>query len=753
MDGSIGIPVVRRDATAKATGAATYAADHGHVGVAYAALTLSTIARGRITRVDATAAEAVPGVQLVLTHRSMNRDLGSETFVMKGGHMQSSFMPLTSDEVHYAGQIVGLVVADTTEAAEQAARALDLDYAIQPAFAAMGDPNRTAKPDGEPEVVIGDADAAVARAPVRVDQEYTTPAQHHHPIELYATTASWNDGKLLVESPSQWVIGQRAALATIFGIPAEDVQVVSPYVGGAFGSKATLLPHTVLVAAAAQRLGRPIKLVVPRDAMFTVGSFRPATRNRIALGAERDGTITAMIHEAVGQSAEIDHIAFPGTNVPARMYDIATIRTAESTIATDVNTPGFQRAPAEAASFFAFESAVDELAVALGMDPIELRIKNEPKVDPVKGLPWSSRSLVRCYRRGAELFGWDRRTPGIGSMRTKDGVLIGYGCASATYPSAMAPAAAQVALTGDGLLRVRTAAHDVGTGAYTVLGQVAADVLGVANEMVQVELGNSELPSGPMSGGSVTTGSAGSAVHMAAMALRDKLLQVATAEGGPFAGHDQATLRLTSGNIVSADGTAHSLADVLKASPAGSLEASAEWKPPLMDAGQAQQGLRGGHAMQGPITATHAIYSFGAQFAEVHVDPLLRTMRVARMVGAFACGRVINPRTARSNLVGGMIWGAGFALLEETQVDRPRARFANQDLAGYHIATSADIGEVTAEIVDETDTVVNAIGAKAVGEIGIVGMPAAIANAVYHATGIRVRKTPIRVENLLPSGS
>ncbi|MBC7800204.1 MAG: xanthine dehydrogenase family protein molybdopterin-binding subunit, partial [Gemmatimonadaceae bacterium] len=288
MDGSIGVPTVRRDAPLKATGEAKYAADYGHAGMAYAALTLSTVARGRITRVDTAAAEAVPGVQLVLTHRSMNRDLGTETFVMKGGHMQSSFMPLTSDEVRYAGQIVGLVVADTTEAAEQAARALDVEYAPQPGAIDMDDPGRIKKADGEPMVVVGDADAALARAPVRVDQEYATPAQHHHPMELYATTASWNDGRLTIESPSQWVMGQRAALATIFGIPVDDVHVVSPYIGGAFGSKATLLPHTVLVAAAAQRLGRPVKLIVPRDAMFTVGSFRPATRNRIALGAERD---------------------------------------------------------------------------------------------------------------------------------------------------------------------------------------------------------------------------------------------------------------------------------------------------------------------------------------------------------------------------------------------------------------------------------------------------------------------------------
>lgn len=749
MDGSIGTPTVRRDAVAKATGAARYAADFGHGGTAYAALTLSTVSRGRITKVDTAAAEAVAGVQLVLTHRDINQGLGEETFAMKGGHMQSSFMPLSSDEVHYAGQIVGLVVADTAEAAEQAARAINLDYATQPAFASMDDPGRKTETEDKPAVRVGDADAALASAAVRVDEEYVTPVQHHNPMELYATTASWNDGKLTVECPSQWVIGQRQGLAEIFGLAVDDVHVVSPYVGGAFGGKATILAHTVLIATAARRLGRPVKLVVPRDAMFTVGSFRPATRNRIALGADRDGRMVALVHEAVGQSSEIDHVAFPGTNVTARMYDIANIRTKESTIATDVNTPGFQRAPAEAPSFFAFESAVDELAVALGMDPIELRLKNEPAVDPVTKLPWSSRSLVECYKRGAATFGWEKRTPGVGSMTTADGVLVGHGCATATYPSAMAPSAAQVVLAADGTLRVRTSAHDVGTGAYTVLGQVAADVLGVADERVRVELGDSTLPSGPVSGGSITTGSAGSAVHMAALALRAKILAVAVAEGGPFAGRDVAGLQLAGGHVVGADGAAHTLDDVLKASPAGSIEASAEWKPDTMEAAKMQYGLLGGMAFDGPVTKTHATYSFGAQFAEVHVDPLLRTIRVARMVGAFACGKIINPRTARSNLAGGMVWGASFALLEETRVDRKRARFANQDLAGYHISTSADIGEVVVEMVDEEDRVVNAIGAKAVGEVGIVGMPAAIANAVFHATGVRVRHTPIVVEDLL----
>ena len=744
MDGSIGQPVVRRDAAAKASGQAQYAADFAYAGTAFAALTLSSTARGRITRMDTAAAEAVPGVQLVLTHRSLNETLGTEKFAMKGGHMQSSFLPLTSDEIHYAGQIVGLVVADTQEAAEQAARAINVDYETRHASAAMDDPDRTEEPDGGKDVNIGDAEKAFAAAPVTVDSTYLTPMQHHNQIELYATTATWLDGKLHVNLPSQWVVGVQYGLATIFGIPPEDVHIECPYIGGGFGGKATILAHTVLVAMAARRLGRPVKLVVPREAGFTVTSFRPATRNRVRLAATPDGTLTAMLHEQAGQSSEIDHVAFAVTDVTARMYACPNIRVRESTIATDVNTPGFQRAPAEAPGFFGFESAVDELAYKLGMDPIELRIKNEPARDPVKGAQWSSRSLVQCYRRGSEIFGWSRRTPAPGSMTAPDGTLIGWGCASACYPSATAPSSARIRLSADGTCTVFCAAHDVGTGAYTVLGQVAADVLGVPNEMIRVQLGDSSLPSGPMSGGSITTGSAGSAIQKVAFKVRDTIL--AAVSGGSPAGWT-----LAGGHVVGPDGKGQPLTEALQHHTGGVVDETADWRPDSIDDDQMRQGLAGGMAFAAPNGDKYAIYSFGAQFAEVRVDPLLRTVRVSRMVGVFGCGRIINPRTARSNMIGGMIWGASFALLEETQIDRPRARMANTNLASYHFSTNADIGDVVVEFVDEEDRIVNPIGAKGVGEIGTVGMNAAIGNAVFHATGIRVRKTPILVEDLLPN--
>ena len=741
--------VVRRDAALKASGAAKYAADFKHENVAYAALTRSTVARGLITSIDTSAADAVPGVRLILTHRSFNQDMGKETFAMKGGHMQSSFMPLSSDAIHYAGQIVGLVVADTQEAAEEASVKIKVAYAAEPASIDMDDPGHDIATNDDGALKRGDADAAFAASPVTVDQQYETPAQHHNPIELYATTAVWDGDKLSVHVPSQWVVGTRVGLATIFEIPPEDVHVECPYVGGGFGSKATVLPSTVLVAAAARRLGRPVKLYVPRDAMFTVGSFRPATRARIALGAEKDGTLTSVIFEEVGQSSEIDHVAFGGSSAISRMYDSATLRTKQSTIALDTNSPGFQRAPAEASSFFGFESAIDELAVALDMDPIALRLKNEPKVDPVKGVPWSSRSLVECYERGADLFGWEKRKSAPGQSKTADGTLIGYGCATATYPSAMAPAAARVTLLRDGTLRVETAAHDLGTGAYTVLGQVAGNVLGVADSNIQVALGDSTLPSGPVAGGSITTGSAGSAIHKAALAVRQRMVEGATGKDGPLVGADPKGITFADGKMTTADGKAHTIADVMAALDWTENVELAEWKPASMDDKMMQYGLDGGMAFNGPVTKEHASFSFGAQFAEVHIDPLLKTIRVRKMVGVFGCGTIVNKRTAHSNLAGGMVWGASFALLEESKVDRPQAKFANTDLAGYHFASNADIGEVIVETIDEEDKVVNLIGAKAVGEIGIVGMPAAIANAIYNATGIRVRKTPILMSDLL----
>ncbi|MGW2185835.1 xanthine dehydrogenase family protein molybdopterin-binding subunit [Streptomyces sp. NPDC001719] len=717
MTDVVGAPVVRADALAKVTGSARYAADVPGPDTAHAALVTSTVARGRLTALDTAAAEAVPGVRLVLTHRSPDAELPPGQFVGTGGLFQSSVNPLASDEIHYTGQIIALVVADSLQAAEEAAHLVAVEYETWPAHATLAEEADGALLCEGASIEAGDAGGALAGAPVVVEAEYTTPAMHHNPIELYATTAAWRDGVLTVHMPTQAVQGTRASLAGMFGLPTGSVRVLGAYVGGGFGGKATVLWHTVLVAAAARALGRPVKLVVPREQMFTVGSFRPQTRHRVRLGAAPDGRLLGYEHHTWGQNSRADVLPLPGAEVTTRLYACPSISTREYVVPTDVNAPGFMRAPAEFPAAFALESAMDELAEALGADPLELRMRNEPDRDPVTGLPFSSRSMTACRRRGAELFGWSRRDPRPGSMRDRDGLLIGWGCASSLYPVYRAPSRARVRLTADGRAEVEVATHDLGTGAYTVLGQIAAQELGLPADAVTVRLGDSDLPAGPLSGGSTTTASAGSAVRAAARAARDRL---------PAGG---------------------ALADL----PGGVLEADASWVPPELGAEGARLGLAGGLVQAPAISATHVMFSHGAQFVEVLVDPATRRVRLGRMVGVFACGRIINPRTARNQLAGGMIWGAGHALMEETQVDRALARFTNTDLGGYHIACNADIGEVTVETVDETDHVVNPLGAKGLGELGIVGTTAAVANAVRHATGVRVRDLPVLLDDVLPA--
>jgi xanthine dehydrogenase YagR molybdenum-binding subunit len=746
---AIGQPLSRKDGVAKVTGAARYAADFAEAGMAYAQLVTSTVAKGRIAELDTSAAEAAPDVLLVLTHRDMDR-LEPLGFMFAGGQGQSSFMPLMSDEVRYAGQTIGLVVATTQEAADDAAHRVAVAYRAEPAAASIHDRGAGEPVDAAEAIEVGDAETAFAAAEVKVDSRYTTPAQHHNPIELYATTAFWRDGKLTVYLPSQWVRGTQVGLAKAFGLPPDDVRVVSPYVGGAFGSKATIMPHTVLVAAAARRLGRPVKLVVSREDMYAAGSFRPATTQRVALAASRDGALQALIHEQNGQTSRMDQACFPGTEMTARMYAVPNIRTRETVTATDVNTPGFMRAPFETPTFFGLESAIDELAVALGMDPVDLRIRNEPDKDPTNGLPWSSRSLVQCYRRGAERFGWSRRTPESGSMRDGD-VLIGWGCATATYPTQLFPASARLRLSANGSAWVGCAGHDIGTGTYTIAAQIVADRFGIAMDQVTVELGDSRLPTGPIAGGSVTAGSMGGALTRACEAARERLLEAAVAEGSRFAGLPASQLRLDRGEIVGPDGAREALAMVLSRMPTGVLEVEAEWAPAGVSAEQVESADKGGVAIAGPSYPNFSAAAFGAEFVEVRINPRTRTIRVPRMVGVFAAGRILNPKTAHSQLMGGMVWGLSNALLEETEIDRKRARFVNANIAEYHVAVNADVVSVQVEMLDEQDELVNPLGVKGIGELGIVGTSAAVANAVYHATGVRVRKTPILIEDILAS--
>ncbi|WP_066376269.1 xanthine dehydrogenase family protein molybdopterin-binding subunit [Herbidospora mongoliensis] len=749
----LGTPVVRTDAVAKVTGQAAYVADHTPAGTLHAALATGTISRGRITAIDAGGAERLPGVRLVLTHRNLGDAVKEGQFLtpVLGGQFQTSFNPLGSDEIRYSGQIVALAVADTPEIAEEAARLIRVEYEEVPAVIALAD----LAPDAPGRIDLhglqtGDTATALAESHVVVDREYATSVNHHNPIEPFHAAALWQDGRLEIRVPSQWVTGERFALAGALGVTEEDVRVVSPYVGGGFGSKGATLWHTVLTAEAARRLDAPVKLSITRRQMFTIASFRPESRHWVRLAATSDGRFTAYEHEVLTQTSRSDVLALPGTDNTARLYAFPNIHTRESTIGVDVNTPGFMRGPLEYPELFALESAVDELAMVLDVDPMELRLRNEPAKEPVEGLRYSSRSLQECYRRGAELFGWHRRRARPGSMRDSDGTLIGWGCASASYPVFEGGVCdSRITVGSDGRALVEVASQDIGTGTYTLLAQIAAETSGLALADVRVALGDSDLPRGLATAASSTTGTVGAAVHENARSVREQLLAAAAVRfGRPRAVED---LTISDGVVRAGDGLRITVAELVADLPRGVLAVEIRHTPPRLPAEMAQTTLRDGtFNITGPARPDHVAFSYGANFAEVRVDPVTRQVRMGRMVGVFAVGRVLNPRIAHGLLAGGMIWGAGHALMEKTVMDRDRARFVNTDLAGYHIAANADISDVIVETVDEHDDLVNVLGAKGgVGEMGIVAMPAAIANAVFHATGVRVRRLPILVDDLL----
>jgi xanthine dehydrogenase YagR molybdenum-binding subunit len=755
--GVIGQPHARVDGRVKVTGQARYGSDFGPPGAAYAALVTSRIARGRIVDIDERRARETPGVLDILTWKTVaGRIRPGKMFLQDDGYMGSTIAPLQSDRIEHDGEIVALVVADTLEAAEEGAAVLDVAYAEEPASATFDSPGAetvaaakisAARPYEDPRV--GDADRALAEAPVKVDQHYSTPTQHHNPIELFWTVCDWSHGKLSVWESSQYVKGFQYGLAKQLGLEPDEVRVISPYVGGAFGSRGALTQRTALVALAAQRVKRPVKLQTNRAQGFTIASYRAETRHHVALGAERDGRLTALIHEGWEISSRPDSYKVAGTDASTRMYACPNVRSEVFVVHADRNTPGFMRAPPETPYMFALECAMDELAYALNMDPVELRRVNDTQVEPIRHLPYTSRALMPCFDAAFQAFGWSRRDPRPGAMREGDW-LIGWGCATTTFPALTAPATARVALLPNGTARVQTAAHDIGTGAYTVIAMTAADQLGLPVAAITVELGDSGLPPSPVAGGSNTTGSVCTVVAQACGEIRDRIARAATAPDAPFSGHDPDSLRLIEGDLVAPDGRRLPLDRAQQRASNGAIEAYAENLPP----GVRPEGLKMLHqglpAMTGGAWMKDRVqFAFGAQFVEVRVHGLTGEVRVPRMVGAFAAGRIIDPLTARSQLMGGMIWGVSAALHEATEIDQRVARYYNTDLAEYMIPVNADIGEAEVIFVPETDAQVNPLGVKGVGELGNVGMNAAVANAVFHATGVRVRHLPIRMEKLL----
>ncbi|MEI9413787.1 xanthine dehydrogenase family protein molybdopterin-binding subunit [Mesorhizobium sp. Cs1321R2N1] len=746
-----GQPVVRIDGRLKVTGQASYPADITTANVAYGALATSSIARGKVSKLHTDDARAVPGVLDIITYGDMD-----QTDTPKFGNTgASSIAPLHDKTIFHDGQIIALVVAETFEAAEEASMLIRADYEDEPPSASFDskgvkvEPAAGKSPMLQEDVKAGDFDAAYASAAVKIDQKYSTPTQHHNPIELFSTTAMWQGDQLTVHEPSQNVTGWKIELARQLKIDPANVRIVSPYVGGAFGSKGPMTARTAIVAVAARRVGRPVRCVVSRMQAFNTQTYRAETRHRIRIGASKDGRITAFGHEGWEVTSRPDPYVVGGTSATGRMYNYGSVLTHVSVVHADRNTPGYMRSPPETPYVYALENAMDEMAVALGMDPVEFRRINEPEREPIGGKPFSSRSLVKCYDQAAEAFGWSKRNAAVGSMREGDW-LVGMGCATAIYPTASAPCAARVRLTADGQVRVQCGSHEIGTGVRTIAGQMAAERLGIGMDKISVEMGDSALPPAPVSGGSISTASVCSAVLKACDAVRAKLFAAAVAGDGPLAGSGNAKLEMEQEKIVASGGKSAKLSDVFKAMQIGAIEEYAEFAPKgstpealkKLYAGQAE--FHGGDQDKDSVK-----YAFGAEFVEVRVNSYTREIRVPRVVGAFAAGRIMNTRTARSQLMGGMIWGIGQALHEATEIDRRNARYVNRDLQDYLVPVNADIKQVDVILVPEVDLDVNPAGVKGLGELGNVGTAAAVASAVYHATGKRIRDLPIRIDDLI----
>ncbi|MFF6880736.1 xanthine dehydrogenase family protein molybdopterin-binding subunit [Streptomyces sp. NPDC012474] len=691
MTGSVGAPAERREGREKVGGTARYAAEFHSPGRAQAWPVPSSVARGRVTGVDTAAALEVPGVLAVLTHENAPRlaEPDDPTLVL-----------LQDARVPHRGWFVALVVAETLEAARAGAAAVHVAYDAEEHDVTLTDshPGAYVPEDangGHPALrEQGDPDGVFGSSAARVDVAYRVPPLHNHPMEPHTSTARWEDGRLIVHTSSQGTGAVRAALAGLFGLPEERIVVTAEHVGGGFGSKGTPRPDVVLAAMAARETGRPVTVALPRRCLPAVVGHRAPTLHRLRLGADTDGRLASLVHEVTTHTSRIKEFVEQAA-VPARvMYAAPNSRTVHRVAALDVPSPSWMRAPGEAPGMYALESAMDELATELGMDPVELRIRNEPGVEPDSGRPFSSRHLVECLREGARRFGWAGRDPRPG-VRREGPLLLGTGVAAATYPVMVGPSTATARALPDGSFLVRINATDIGTGARTVLAQVGADALGVPLERVLIEVGSTELPSAPLAGGSSGTASWGWAVHEACAGL-----------AGRPAGH--AGPLPAQGLEVRADTT-------------GAADSESEF-------------------------ARHA---FGAHFAEVAVDTVTGEVRVGRLLGVYAAGRILNARTARSQFVGGMTMGLGMALTEGSTMDAAFGDFTESDLASYHVPVHADVAGIEAHWLDEEDSRLNPMGSKGIGEIGIVGTAAAIGNAVHHATGVRLRELPLTPDRVL----
>lgn len=733
----VGQPLPRVDAPLKVTGAARYAADQPVSGVLHGVPLCSAIAKGRLVAIDAAAALQLPGVMAVLTRENAPRLQPLSGAAADAVQLGEARLPLADDVIHYVGQYLGLLVADTAERAVAAAARVALRYApLEPAAtieSAMATAYTPSGPAGaEQSYRRGAPERAFDEAPVKLKQTYRTPTEHHHPLEPPATLAVPSGDELVLYDSTQWVASTRAGVAHLLGLPLAKVRVVSPFVGGGFGCKGFLWPHTILAAMAAQLLKRPVKVALSRQQMATACGHRPETIQTLQLAATTDGTLRALMHSTLSRTSTVDEYFEQASSVGRGLYACANVRTAHQFVRTDLATPTIMRAPGEAPGLFALECGLDELAGHLGLDPVRLRQLNHADRDPLSGRPWSSKNLRECYRVGMEKIGWTRWTPKPRTLRSGP-LLVGLGMATATFPGTRDAAAARVRLLADGRVLVQSATQDLGTGTYTILAQTAAQELGVAVDAVTVQLGDSTLPPAPLSGGSVTAASVPPAVQAAARAALQRWKALASGDPqSPLHGRRPEELTAAAGvlSTTAAPARRESLAALLGRARQAAVEAEAQVRPD-------------------PTADGYAVQSFGAQFCEVHVDPDSGEVRVARHVSVLDVGRVLNPKTARSQGYSGVVMGIGMALLEQTRYDQRSGRPQNPDLADYLLPTCADVGEIEIHFVGPPDPQLGELGARGIGELVLTGVAPAIANAVYHATGVRVRELPITPDKLL----
>jgi xanthine dehydrogenase YagR molybdenum-binding subunit len=723
----IGKPLVRVDGRMKVTGSARFAAEFDMPRLAYVYIVQSTIPSGRITVIDDVQASQSAGVLAVVSHRNAPKLPGAETRLSL----------LQDDRISYNGQPIALVIAETLEQAKHAASLIRVQCSRERAaldFEAGFASARPSTHNNEPgDVSWGDVDGALQNANIKIDQVYTTPIQHHNPMEPHAATAEWQGNRLTIHESTQDISGHRSKLAKIFGIPEYNVQVICPFVGGGFGCKGPTWSHVVLAAMAAKLVNRPVRLALERPQMFGPVGARPQTHQRLTLGATPEGKLTAIRHEVHAHTSFLEDY-LESSAFPTRVvYDCPNVATIHRIVQLNLGTPTYTRAPGVATGTYALEVAMDELAYQVKMDPLELRLLNYTEVDPHTRLPFTEKHLRECYTQGATRFGWRKRNHEPRSMR--DGAMkIGWGVATETYPANRRPASALVQLKPDGRVLVASGTHEIGNGMYTIMAQVTADVLNIAPHLIDVQLGDTTLPQAPISAGSLSAASVTPAVQAAAEKAKSKLVAAAVADpSSPVHGAQVGQVDFKDGLIFlkSSPKNSESFVNVLRRNHDAPIESVSHVEP---DANLKQK---------------YSSHSFGAVFAEVGADLDLGIVRVRRIVAVYDVGRLLNEKTAKSQFIGGIVWGVSLALHEDTQVDPRNGRIVNGNLADYHVPVNADIGEITVSAIDIPDTKLDPLGVRGIGEIGITGTAAAIANAVFHATGKRIRNLPITPEKLL----